>query len=309
MINVVFFGTPEFSKTFLADLLSNEDFFVSAVVTQPDKPVGRLKELLPSPVKILAQEHKKEILQPENWQDAKITSKLASYNADLFVIVAYGAIIPNSILSIPKKGCINVHPSLLPELRGPSPVQSAILQEKTSTGVSIMMIDEKMDHGPILAQAKMNIEPEETSDELLKKAAIIGSPLLIDSMKKYLNGELTPVEQDHKKATFCKLLKKEDGRIDWNATASKIHAQFRALQPWPGIFSELNGKRVKFLSLNISERPSIAPGVIEIAEKSLFVGTATNAIEIKTLQQEGKSPTSATEFLNGHKDLNGTKLA
>ncbi|MCG2697598.1 methionyl-tRNA formyltransferase, partial [Candidatus Parcubacteria bacterium] len=248
MINIVFFGTPDFAKEFLKvlhDDHKNEchnnhpqpllgkggeaSICVKAVVCQSDKPVGRKKIITLPEVKVFALENDVRVLQPTTLKDQAIVDELKSLDADLFVIVAYGKIIPQSILDIPKLGCVNVHPSLLPKYRGPSPMQSAILNQELETGVSIMLIDDKMDHGPILSQKIIKIDEQETPESLSQKVIDLGGPQLIETIKAYFQGSIKPQEQNHEQVTFCKILTREDGRINWQKSAETIHAQIRAL--------------------------------------------------------------------------------
>ncbi|MBT3230306.1 methionyl-tRNA formyltransferase [Candidatus Uhrbacteria bacterium] len=311
MIKTVFFGTPEFAKEFLATLHADEVFSIKGVVCQPDKPVGRKKILTAPETKIFSQENDIAVFQPDNLRTSNIAEELKKLEADLFVIIAYGKIIPQEVLDIPKLGTVNVHPSLLPKYRGPSPIQSTILNEESETAVSIMLVDDKMDHGPILSQQKMKIGNDETSTSLRAKAAKTGAPLLIDTIKKYVADKVKPQEQDHEQATFCKMLTKADGKINWNQPADAIYAQFRALIEWPGVFTiwKRNETKttIKIHDLQISDK-SLAPGLAQIEENRLFIGTKTKVIEVLELQPQNSSKMSATAFIQGHKDLNNTIL-
>lgn len=309
MINVVFFGTPDFSKKFLEALYADEDIFVSAVVAQPDMPVGRKKVLTSPPTKLLALEHQTPVFQPTKLRDPEFKKKLADLKPDLFVIVAYGRIIPIDVLEIPLQGAINVHPSLLPNYRGPSPIQAAIANQETETGVTIMLIDEQMDHGALLMQQKMKIDASDDAVTMLDKAAKIGAPMLIDSIKKYHAGKLEPIEQNHDKATYCRLINKEDGRVDWNQSAESIEAKSRAYRPWPGIFTNWNGKILKLTRVTISPQSAISPGLVKIDGDRLFIGTGSSPIEVLELQPEGKQPMITKAFLNGNKDIDGAQLS
>lgn len=313
MINVVFFGTPTFAKHFLESLQRDGEIFVSAVVAQPDKPVGRKKILTAPPTKEFALEHDIPVLQPAKLRDEAFQKQLTDLKPDLFVIVAYGKIIPEEVLTIPARGAINVHPSLLPKYRGPSPVQSAIAAQEKETGVSIMLIDKEMDHGPILAQERMVIDATDDTESLLEKAASISAPLLLDSIKRYMDGSLTPSEQDHAAATFCKLIDKEDGKVDWNESAEAIEAKSRAYRPWPGIFTTWNGKMLKLLSVlpltkGELEGVSLAPGKVRVQNARILIGTSTSPIEVLEIQPEGKASMTASAFLNGNKEIDHQML-
>lgn len=313
MINIVFFGTPEFATYFLEALHEDEEIFVSAVVSQPDKPVGRKKIITPPSTKQFAEKHDIPVLQPTKLRDPEFQQKLNAINPDFFVVVAYGRIIPIDLLAVPKKGAINVHPSLLPKYRGPSPIQAAIANQEKETGVTIMLMDEHMDHGPVLAQHPMPIGSDDDSDTLLRKAANIGAPLLVETIKKYATGTVEPREQEHDQATYCSLVKKEYGEIDWSQPADAIYAQFRAYKPWPGVFTFFNGKMLKLHTVRLLAEEelteySIAPGEVNIQDNRLLIGTGTDPIEVHNIQPEGKPVMEAKAFINGNRNINGLTL-
>jgi methionyl-tRNA formyltransferase len=286
-MKIIFFGTPEFAIPALKALLIDK-YDIVAVVTGPDRPRGRYKKIGPSPVKILAGEKKIKVFQPKSpSKDDIFFEEFNDLKPDLCIVSAYGKIIPNKMLNIPKFGFINIHPSLLPKYRGPSPIQTAILNGDKKTGVSIMKIDEKIDHGPVLAQrapanGTSQLEFRKLHDELAK----LGAELLINTLPKYIRGEITPREQDHDNATFTKLLTREDGKIYWSDRYSKIYNQIRALNPDPGTWTQWNNK------------------VVNIKEAELVDGK----LKIKTLQMEGKKEMSLESFLNGHPDFDIYKL-
>lgn len=330
MINIVFFGTPDFAKKFLKVLLEDQksgsysnhpqpllgkgggiEICVKAVVCQSDKPVGRKKIITAPEVKVFALENDVPVLQPTSLKNQEVVDELKGLGADLFVIVAYGKIIPQAILDIPKLGCVNVHPSLLPKYRGPSPMQSAILNQESETGVSIMLIDDKMDHGPILSQKTIKIDEQETPESLSKKVVDIGGPQLIETIKAYVQGSIKPQEQDHDQATFCKILTREDGRINWQKPADVIDAQIRALTPWPGTHTFWKqGDKEKTLKIHKAKisTQDLAPGKVEVIGKQLFIGTKTTALEILELQLEGSAVAKSETFILGHRDINGITL-
>jgi methionyl-tRNA formyltransferase len=266
----VFFGTSEFGAIILGKLIQAgipPDF----VVSTPDRPAGRGYAIRSSPVKIVAQKH--GIIVRENLEGSK---------PDLIVLAAYGKILPKDILDIPKKGALNVHPSLLPKYRGPSPVQATILQGEKTTGVSIILMDEEIDHGPIVANSKFQIPNSKiVYPELHDKLAEIGADLFIKTIPEWIEGKIEPKPQDHAKATFTKKISKEDGRIDWTKPAEYIERQVRAFYPWPSAFTFWKGKRIKILKAHVEQRTLI----------------------IDELQLEGKKPTTLQDFLLGHKDF------
>lgn len=303
---VVFFGTSEFAVPSLSRLAASGLFEIAAVVTQPDKPAGRKQKPLPSPVKREAEAMDIPVLQP-----AELTPGLfhrRGKESDLFVVVAYGKIIPQSILVLPRFGTINVHPSLLPRYRGPSPIQTALLHGDEKTGVTVMLIDEKMDHGPILVQSPgCTIEMEDTYVTLSQRLAETGADLLINGAAGYLAEIIKPQPQDHTKATYTKLIKKEDGQIEWTRIAQEIYNQWRAFIPWPGVYTLFEKKRIKIIRCKVSElpdgsiKPGGLPGTFLAASSRLFaVCGKQTALEILEIQPEGKKILTAGEFIAGY---------
>lgn len=302
-IKTIFAGTPEFALPYLKGLLDSPDFDVLGVITQPDKPSGRKQELTPSPVKILAQESGLKVFQPEKLRkDEAIAVELAALQPDLLIVVAYGQIIPQAILDLFPKGCINVHPSLLPKYRGASPIQNTILNGDKTTGVSIMLMDAQMDHGPILAQSSAALTGEETNESLHQKLAESGVPLLIQTIKDYLAEKITPQPQNEAEATYCQTITKEDGRIAWQDEAVKIKNKIYAFYPWPATWTILNGQRLKiFPPVEISDEP-LRPGQVKINGEQLIIGTGAGSLLLHQIQLEGKKPTDTGSFIRGLKN-------
>lgn len=289
LINVVYFGTPEFSAAILSYLIDSSDspifslkneaqnelnngfVRVVGVVTNPDKPVGRKQKLVQTPVADVAQHKGIKILKPEKIGDKIFQENLLSVKPDFFIVASYGKIIPQSVLDIPKSGAINVHPSLLPKYRGPSPIITPLLNGDEQTGVTIMLMDDKMDHGPLLASTTLDISHTENNQTLSIKLSQISGPLLLKTIGQYLAGTLTPQPQDHDQATFTKMIKKEDGyfEIDSPPSPKILDRMIRAYYPWPGTWTLWEGKIVKFFPDNI-------------------------------VQMEGKNKVSMKEFLNGY---------
>lgn len=314
-IKIVFWGTPEFGAIILDSLIKN-NYKPIAVVTAPDKPVGRKQILTLSPVKILAQEYNILVLQPENIKEnLNLKSEILNLKPDLFIVAAYGLILSKEILDIPKYGSFNIHPSLLPKYRGASPIQATILNGDTETGVTIISMDEKMDHGPIIAQRRLelpitNIQFPKLNEELAK----LGAKLLIETLPKWINGEIKPILQDHSKATFTKIIKKEDGHINWIKSAEEIERMIRAYWPWPGTFTTIQNSKcknqndkskykiLKIIKADILEiNHNKQPGTVFLTEnKQLAVACKQNALILKEVQLEGKKKMTAQEFLNGH---------
>jgi methionyl-tRNA formyltransferase len=279
---IVFMGTPEFGALILRSLIKS-GYSPTMVITSKDKPVGRKQIITPSPVKIEAQSRGIEILQPLKLNEIK--ERLEKENIDLIITAAFSKLIPRSIIDLPKYGCINVHPSLLPEYRGPSPIQYAILNGNKKTGVTIMLVDEQIDHGHILLQKEMEIAPKETSQGLHDKLAEIGAELLLDLINKLLAKKIKPVSQDESKATYTKIIKREDGQINWRKSPEEIERMIRAFTPWPGAYTffKKNGSSIRL--------------------KILKAFLEDGKLKIEEVQPEGKNPMSFKDFLRGNPEF------
>jgi methionyl-tRNA formyltransferase len=246
-IKFVFWGTSEFS-VYILDALKSKGFLPALIVSTPDKPQGRKLEIKPTITKIWAQENNIPILQPDKISDnADLITKLASYDLDVSIVASYGKIIPDILLNIPKYKTLNVHPSLLPKLRGPSPIETAILKDMKKTGVSIMRLDKEMDHGPILAQLEYNVPEWPKKEELEKTFGFIGGELLSNVLPKWIAGEITEMQQDHSKATYCEKIKKEDALINLTAKPYENFRKVKAYSGWPNafFFLENDGKKIR----------------------------------------------------------------
>jgi len=304
-IKIIFFGTPKFAEIVFEKIIADGGYEILGVVTTLDEPVGRKQILTAPPTKILAEKNGLKVWQPEKLSD-DFLEELADANADLFIVAAYGKIIPQKFLDLPKFGCLNVHPSLLPKYRGASPIQSALLHGEKETGVTIMKMDAEMDHGPIVTSDKRQVTREDTQETLMEKLAEVGAELLLKIIPDYLTGKIEPKEQDHTEATFCKIIKKSDGEIDWNKSAEEIYNQWRAFWPWPGVFFEsriMNYElRIKIIELALTNMVgNNAPGEVFAENNKLFVaGGDGKILEIKKLQPEGKKALEAKEFINGY---------
>lgn len=306
-MRIIYFGTPAFSASFLQALLADSFFDVVALVCQPDEPVGRKKILTAPATKTLFQNTHPDrpVFQPTKLKDPACAASLKALDADAFVIVAYGRIIPQTILNLPKLGNVNVHPSLLPLWRGPSPMQAALAAGDTESGVTIMLIDAEMDHGPLLAQTRFTLAERETLSSLTERVTSIGAPLLVTELKKLAEGTTTPHEQDHAQATFCKLLTKEDGVITHEHSAEAIDRMIRAYTPWPGVratFTLQDGspQEVKIAEARVSEKP-IPAGMIVYEDDGILLGTSTTALHISALQPATKSLLQAKDYMRGYK--------
>ena len=305
-LKIAFFGTSDFAEIILENLLRITHYAlrITSIVTQPDQPVGRKKILTPPPVKVLAEKHKIPILQPAT-ADAIPKSSLQS--ADLFIVADYGKIIPQHILDIPKYGTLNVHPSLLPKYRGPSPIQNALLNGDKTTGTSIMLLDKKMDHGPIISHQLSAINYQDNYKSLSKRLAKESAELLIKTLPDYVSGKIKPQEQEHSKATFTKIIKKEDGQITSNKTAQEIYNMWRAYTPWPGIFFKSRIKnhesRIKLLNIELVDLENKKNNPLElfVQNKNLYLSCTKNSVlKINQLQPQGKKIMDATSFINGY---------
>jgi methionyl-tRNA formyltransferase len=304
----IFIGTSEFAAIVLADLIKKK-WLPLLVVTQPDKKTGRKQILTPSPVKKVAQKHNLPILQPLKIKTCKL--EIEKYNPDLIIVAAYRQIIPREILNLSRKGCLNIHASLLPLYRGPSPIQKSILDGNKKTGATVIKMDEKIDHGPIISNIKYQISNIKiTNEELSKELAILGAKLLIETIPKWIEGKIKPRIQDEKRATYTKIITKKDGLIAWQGKAIDIERQVRAHLPWPSAYTFWQGKHVKILEAGIySTNFKLKPGqVFKTENNEIAVATSEKALIIKKLQLEGKKPILASEFLKGHSQIIGSIL-
>ena len=245
-MRLIFMGSPEFAVPPLEHLILNH-YQVAAVYTQPDKPAGRGRSLVSTPVTRTAIAHKLPVIQPASLKDAEAIAQLAGFHPDIIVVAAFGQILPRSVLDLPSHGCINLHPSLLPRFRGASPVASAILAGDDFTGVSVMLMDKGLDTGPILARAQIPILPQDTTGLLTTKLSLLGARLLLEVLSYWLRGQLTPQPQNEAEATYCTEITKEEGEIDWHLPAIDIWRRVRAFHPWPGCYTIWRGKRLKII--------------------------------------------------------------
>jgi methionyl-tRNA formyltransferase len=300
-LRILFFGTPQFAVPSLR-LLHKEGWPIVGVVTAPDKPVGRDKVLTPSPVKTVAQEIGLDVYTPASLKDEDFWTTFTNLKPDLCIVVAYGKLIGQRYLSSTRLGFLNIHPSLLPSYRGSSPIASAILDGTTETGVSIMLLDAQMDHGPILAAKPWHIPTSFDTPLCEDELARVGAQLLIDTLPSYIHGELVPQPQDETHATFTKKFTREDGRIDWTASAPSILNQIRALGANPGTWTTWNGKTLNIFQGHVATppTPSQAVGTVMLHDKQLLVSTGDGALALELLQLEGSKRQGVKDFLNGH---------
>jgi methionyl-tRNA formyltransferase len=307
-LKILFMGTPDIATNTLKELIDSKIYKPSLVVTQKDKLVGRKRELTPPPVKILAERNDIEVFQPENLKEQESIKKIKSISPDIIIVIAYGKIIPKEIIDIPKFGVLNIHASLLPKYRGASPIQSAILEGEKLSGVTIMKIDEKLDHGPILAQKKIVLNQGETSESLFEKMSELGPELLLEILPKWLAGKVILKEQDHKNATFTKVLSREDGNITKEKTAEEIDRMFRALYPWPGVYMIFKTKDRKDLKLKITKLSIVKCDTVSSVklylnkEKQLILRIENGCLWLKEVQPESKNKMSGEAFWQGYKN-------
>jgi len=310
-LKVVFFGTPRFAVPSL-DALLRSNHTVIAAVTQPDRPRGRGHRVSNAPVKARALEVALPVFQPDRLRDPAFSDALRSLDPDLGVVAAYGRILPDALLALPRLGMINVHASLLPRYRGAAPVHRAILAGEHETGVTIMRIVKELDAGPMLASRRCDINPEATSEEVEAELAEAGAALLVEIVDRLAQGQVGDVPQDDALATYAPRLTREDGSIPWGDTARQIHDRVRGLYPWPHAFTFLDGHRVILLRTRIGANPGravVEPGTIVAASGSdLAVQTGSGLIHITELQPEGKRPMTAREFLAGRAVQRGARF-
>jgi len=306
-------GTPEFAVPILEKLIQSE-YRPAAVFCAPDKPVGRKQILTPPSVKVIAQKYGLPIYQPKDKNE--LSQMLLAISHKLIITVAYGLIFPKEILDAPEFGCLNIHPSLLPKYRGASPIQSAILNGDSETGVTIYKMDTKVDAGPILAKSKWLIANSKIiAPELSQILSELGAELLIKTLPDWLAGKITPTPQDDSLASYTKIIKKEDGQIDWQKSAKEIEQKIRAYTPWPSSFSQWPMANGEWQLLKILEAIAIEKDygkkvgeVFLIDDNNLAIQTGSGALIIKTLQIEGGKPLDAPDFLRGHKEIIGRIL-
>jgi methionyl-tRNA formyltransferase len=300
-VRLLFCGTPQFAVPTFKHLLAQSEFEILAVITQPDRPRDRGREISSSPIKEAALAAKLPVHQPEKIRAPEVQELLQSYSPDFIVIIAYGQIIPARLLTIPKFGWINLHASLLPKYRGAAPINWAIVNGETRTGLTTMRIDAGMDTGDILLQHEYGIEPNETAAALTTRLSEAGAPLMAETLRGLAAGNIIPRPQDHSQATLAPILKRDDGRIDWNRTAQEIHTRMRGFAPWPGAYSVFRGQSCHLWGEPVSnEKRDAPPGTLHLEGGNLLAvcGGAT-VFRLLAVKLEGRKQVSAFEFANG----------
>ena len=303
MIRIWFFGTPGLAASVLSDMITSSEIEVVFVVTNPDKPIWRTSELRASPVKEIAISHDIEVLQP--WKirgNLEFLEKIASFQCDYFIVVAYGKILPLELLEIPKKKCINVHGSILPKYRWASPIQAALLHGEKETGVTIMEMSEGMDEWDILKIRTIPLDQNETSGTLFEKFALLSGPTLIQTLLELEHGGITPLPQKHEEATYCKKIEKEDGLVDWSKSAREIYHMWQAYTPWPGIYTIYEGKRLLLEITNLEwEITNLwkVGQVVKLQDWRIGVACSKWVLTLEQVKLEWKKSQSIKDFVNG----------
>ena len=323
MLRIIYMGTPQFAVPALETLIAHaapgdvlpEGYEIVTVITRPDKPAGRGREIVFSPVKQSALQHQLPVWQPGSFKKPENSAKLAGYKADLYIVAAFGQILPQSVLDQPGYGTLNIHASLLPKYRGADPIAETILQGDKETGISIMLLDAGVDTGPVLLQRSLVIADGDTTSSLTLKLAEIGAQALLEALPLWVGGTLVPEPQNEEKASHTRMLRKEDGQIDWSRPASVIARQVRAYSPWPSAYTCWGGKLCKVLKAQVqavTSEKEIAPGMVGVRELAghqvLGVATGSGVLIIQQLQLEGKKAMSAEEFLHGYAHIAGQRL-
>lgn len=299
MSKIIFMGTPEFSTKVLEMLIAEHN--VIAVVTQPDRPVGRKRKLTPPPVKQVAVEHAIPVYQPEKLSQSQELEELIGLNADLIVTAAFGQLLPESLLQSPKLGAINVHASLLPKYRGGAPIHQAIIDGEKQTGISIMYMVKKLDAGNIISQQAIDIEVQDDVGSMHDKLSFLGADLLKETLPSIINGTNDIIAQNDDEATFASNIRREDEKIDWSMSAEAIYNQIRGLSPWPVAHTIMDGENLKIYASRIEKDKNGEPGtIIETTKKAIIVATGSNdAIALTDIQVAGKKRMLTANYLSG----------
>ncbi len=308
-MSIVFMGTPEFATPTLRHLVLN-DYQVTAVYTRPDRLAGRGRGLASSPVKRLAASLALPVVQPAGLKEADAVAELASFKPDVIVVAAFGQILPEAVLRLPRYGCLNIHPSLLPRHRGAAPVAAAILAGDSFTGVSIMLMDEGLDTGPVVSVAQVAISDRDSTGSLTLKLSLIAAHLLQDMLPDWVRGKIIPRPQDEAGATYSTTITKEDGAIDWHQPAVAIWRRVRAFHPWPGCYTKWRGKLLKIIEAEpLSQEADAVTGlVVALPGAGLGVSTGDGVLRLLAVQLEGKRVMTADEFLRGQRQFVGAVL-
>jgi methionyl-tRNA formyltransferase len=301
LLRVVFLGSGDYSRDLL-ESLKRDNFEIEAVVTQPDRPAGRGLLMQPTPVKVTALDMGLTVLGPEDLSDKEFIETLKGFEADLLLVADYGRILKRQVLDIPPRGCLNIHPSLLPLYRGAAPIRRALMDGVTVTGVTMMLMDEGLDTGPIVSQAEIDVGEEEDAGELRKELARLAAIVISKDIRRYACGEIAPHPQDESLATYADVITKSELAVDWSQQSRSIHNQVRALSPSPGAYTYYRGKRIKILRTRLKQgREVLESGEIMIGGKdTIITGTGGGHLLVELLQPQGKKVMSAGEFIRGY---------
>ena len=306
-LRIVFMGTPDFACPTLTRLIERgED--VIAVVTQPDRPKGRGQKLVPPPVKVIAEEHGIPVLQPLKVRAPEVVAHIRELNPDLIVVVAFGQILPQSLLDIPRHGCINIHASLLPRYRGAAPLNWCLINGETETGITTMMMDAGLDTGDMLVKRSIPIGPDEDAQSLHDRLSLLGADTIDETLVRLMSGTLTREKQDDSLTCYAPMLKKEDGLIDWTREPRQIKNLVRGFTPWPGAYTSLDNKTLKLYKVSVAEEAGTPGEVIAAGKDGILVACGSGSIRIEELQLEGRKRLSAAEFLAGYRLEPGSRL-
>jgi len=305
-VKTIFLGSGDFAHDILSNLLQS-GFSLSGVITIPDRPAGRGLRTRPSPVKALAVQEGVSVYQPAGPADSAFLALLEEKQPELLLVADYGYILTEEILTFPAGGCLNVHPSLLPRYRGAAPIQRALIQGERVTGVTLMLLDEGMDTGDIIAREEIDVGVEDDALTLRRKLASLGARMVVDIVPSYMAGDIVPHPQDEELATYADPVSKSEMQIMWTQPAIRIHNQVRALSPRPGAYTYFRDKRIKVLRASAAEDiHALQPGTLAVAGKDiLMVGTGAGSLQLKEVQPEGKQPMSASDFLHGYRPSSG----
>jgi methionyl-tRNA formyltransferase len=308
-MNLLFCGTPQFAVPTLS-ALATAGHTIHLVVSQPDRPSGRGMQVSPTPVKARAAELGLRVTQPDKIKaNAELRAQLETLKPDAILVVAYGRILPKWMLDLPRYGCINAHASLLPKYRGAAPIQWAIANGESVTGVTTMRIDEGLDTGDMLLHRESEILRDDTTITLSPRLAELGAELTVETLRALEQGTVVPQPQDNSRATLARIITKEDGRADFTRPAREIHNRLRGFQPWPGVFTRFRGKSLNFWKTDAIDSGSLSPSEIRAEQDSLVIGCGENtALSVVELQPEGKKRMSAREFINGYRPKAGERL-
>ncbi len=306
-------GTPDFAVPTLRILIEH-NYAIQAVVTQPDRPKGRGNTVVPPPVKVLARQHEIPVLQPVKIRKKETLQQIRNLAPDVIVVIAYGQLLPNTLLEIPPLGCINVHGSLLPKYRGAAPLNWSIIRGEEETGITTMFMDEGMDTGDMLLKRTIPIGKDDTAGTLHDTLCVIGAELLLETLQELEKGSLKRIPQDHDASTYAPMLKKEDGQINWQDAAITIDRKVRGLFPWPGAYTSFQGKMVKLLKVAVEDSPAdtcdTLPGIVVALDKNIgpLIATGAGCLRILQIQPQNKKPMNCSDFCRGYRLAVGDRL-